>query len=229
VNVPTDLDPRPRPSTTRRWLSEARSWLSQARSWLSTHRAPASVVGGLAAASLLLWGGLVVASGDGPAATRGQQAAAPSPVGEDAGQDDAGQDDAGQEDAGQDDAPADGPDAAPTDPEPVPESDLMPELVAMPEPLDPDDHAPLDPTDADERWIVVLASYTRPTAAERDLRTRASDEDAALLWSSHYEGLTPELWVVFTGPFPDREAALDAADARGGDAYARELAPPADG
>ncbi|WP_052668345.1 SPOR domain-containing protein [Nitriliruptor alkaliphilus] len=223
--MPTDLDPRPSLTAARRWRSGARDGLSQARSWLSAHRAPVAVVGGLAAASLLLWGGLVIASGDGAAeATRGQQTATPSSE---------------NEGAGREEGRADGPDAEPADPEPTPEtdpttepvpaSDLMPELVALPEPLDPDEHAPLDPTDADERWIVVLASYTRPTAAERDLRTRASDEDAALLWSSHYEGLTPELWVVFTGPFPDRGAALDAADTIGGDAYARELAPPAAG
>lgn len=207
--MPTELDPRPH--------------LSEARSWLSAHRAAATVVGGLTAASLLLWGGLVVVTGSGATdpATRGQQAGAPSAIDAPAG------------DATDPGAPTADPDPTPDptpDPDPMPDpDDLSPELVAQPEPLDPDDHAPLDPTDAGERWVVVLASYTRSSAAERDLGARAADEDAALLWSSHYGGLTPELWVVFTGPFPDREAALDAADTVGGDAYARELAPPADG
>jgi hypothetical protein len=89
------------------------------------------------------------------------------------------------------------------------------------------EHAPLDPTDPDERWIVVVASYRGAAGAERAATERAEREghaDPQLLWSSHYPSLNPDLWVVYEGPFQDRATARAAAQGLGGGAYVRLLA-----
>jgi hypothetical protein len=89
------------------------------------------------------------------------------------------------------------------------------------------EHAPLDPTDPDERWIVVVASYRGAAGAERAATERAEREghaDPQLLWSSHYPSLNADLWVVYEGPFEDRASARAAAQGLGGGAYVRLLA-----
>jgi hypothetical protein len=87
------------------------------------------------------------------------------------------------------------------------------------------EHAPLDPTDADERWIVVVGSYSGEARAVREAERRSTDDEPRLLWSSHYPSLTPGWWVVYEGPFADRRAARDAADELGANAYVRLLRP----
>lgn len=84
--------------------------------------------------------------------------------------------------------------------------------------------APVALAGAQERWIVVIASLNGDDFAESDAWERAAREGGdAVLWSSHYPSLNPNLWVVFDGPFVDESLARDAANRRGGGAYERVL------
>lgn len=213
---------------------------AQVRTWLTEHRGATAVVAGLAAASLLLWGGLAVVASD-PSDRPGRadrdtvaggaddgastdtsdtDDADTAPDGDADGADDGtdadergeGADD-DAEDADADDEDADAEDADDEDDEDTPGPS-------------PDDHEPLDPSRGDERFIVVVASYASGPSAQRDAEAWAEREghEPQLLWSSHYPALQPDLWVVFEGPYPDRDAARAAADRLGGGAYLRDLA-----
>jgi hypothetical protein len=87
------------------------------------------------------------------------------------------------------------------------------------------EHAPLDPTRHDERWIVVVASYSSADSAQREAREWAdrAGHDPQVLWSSHYPSLNPDLWVVYEGPYAHRHAATVAASELGAGAYIRLL------
>jgi hypothetical protein len=87
------------------------------------------------------------------------------------------------------------------------------------------EHAPLDPSRHDERWIVVVASYSSADSAQREARQWAdrAGHDPQLLWSSHYPSLNPDLWVVYEGPYAHRHAATAAASELGTGAYVRRL------
>jgi hypothetical protein len=87
--------------------------------------------------------------------------------------------------------------------------------------------APLDPTHPDERWIVILSSFSGEQAArdEADARAARGGHEPKLLWSSHYPSLRPDLWVVYEGPFRDRATATGTADELGPGAYPRYLRP----
>jgi hypothetical protein len=84
--------------------------------------------------------------------------------------------------------------------------------------------APVDLGDG-SRWIVVVASLDGTANEGEDAESRAArlGDDGGVLWSSHYPSLNPGWWVVFEGPFPDEDAANDAAAARGGGSYPRLL------
>lgn len=86
-------------------------------------------------------------------------------------------------------------------------------------------HAPVALDDAGEPWIVVRASMASGDfdAAGAQERARELGVDGGVLWSSHYPSLNPNFWVAYDGPFPDAEAARNAAESVGGDAYARAL------
>jgi hypothetical protein len=89
------------------------------------------------------------------------------------------------------------------------------------------DLAPLDPTHPDERWIVIVASFSGEQAARDQAAARAArgGHEPKLLWSSHYPSLRPDLWVVYEGPFRDRATATSTADELGPGAYLRQLRP----
>jgi hypothetical protein len=87
--------------------------------------------------------------------------------------------------------------------------------------------APLDPTHPDERWIVILSSFSGEQAARAEAEARAAGSEPKLLWSSHYPSLRPDLWVVYEGPFRDRATAIATADELGPGAYPRYLRPQA--
>lgn len=76
-----------------------------------------------------------------------------------------------------------------------------------------------------ERWIVVLASLNSADFGPRDARARAQElgVSGAVLWSTHYPSLNPDLWVVFDGPFSSEAAAASAARNWGAAAYPRVL------
>ena len=86
-------------------------------------------------------------------------------------------------------------------------------------------YAPVAIEGSAERWIVVRASMPADEFEVADADERADElgADGGVLWSSHYPSLTGGLWVVFDGPFPDADAARDAAEAAGGGAYVRAL------
>jgi hypothetical protein len=86
-------------------------------------------------------------------------------------------------------------------------------------------YAPVPIEERRERWIVVRASMGANDFDAGEAEQRATDlgVDGGVLWSSHYPSLNPDLWVVYEGPFADRSAARDAADAVSGEAYARAL------
>ena len=48
---------------------------------------------------------------------------------------------------------------------------------------------------------------------------------AGVLHSDDFSSLRKGYWVVFSGQYPDQKAAQDAAQGKGGDAYAREVVP----
>lgn len=85
--------------------------------------------------------------------------------------------------------------------------------------------APIELSDGDGRWVVVIASLSEDSYDEAAARERAAEEgfDDNLLWSSHYPSLNPGLWVVFDGPFGDQEEARSAAAEIGGGSYPRLL------
>jgi hypothetical protein len=87
------------------------------------------------------------------------------------------------------------------------------------------EHAPVDPSRHDERWIVVVGSYSNADNAQREARRWAdrAGHDPQLLWSSHYPSLNPDLWVVYEGPYEHRHAATVAARELGPGAYLRLL------
>jgi hypothetical protein len=87
--------------------------------------------------------------------------------------------------------------------------------------------APLDPTHPDERWIVIVASFSGEQAARDQAEARAArgGHEPKLLWSSHYPSLRPDLWVVYEGPFRDRATATATAEELGPGAYLRQLRP----
>jgi cell division septation protein DedD len=87
------------------------------------------------------------------------------------------------------------------------------------------EHAPLDPSRYDERWIVVVGSFSSADSARREARAWADrgGHDPQLLWSSHYPSLNPDLWVVYEGPYPHRHDATRAKDELGPGAYLRML------
>lgn len=72
---------------------------------------------------------------------------------------------------------------------------------------------------------MVRASLASSDLDAPDAERRADELEArgGVLWSSHYPSLNPGLWVVFDGPFPDADAAAQAADAIGGGTYPRAL------
>jgi hypothetical protein len=86
-------------------------------------------------------------------------------------------------------------------------------------------YAPVPVEERRERWIVVRASMGAGDFDARAAEERARElgVDGGVLWSSHYPSLNPDLWVVYEGPFPDAEAARQAAESVDGDAYARAL------
>jgi hypothetical protein len=86
-------------------------------------------------------------------------------------------------------------------------------------------YAPVPVEERRERWIVVRASMGAGDFDARAAEERAQDlgVDGGVLWSSHYPSLNPDLWVVYEGPFPDAEAARQAAESVDGEAYARAL------
>lgn len=102
------------------------------------------------------------------------------------------------------------------------------ELAEDPQPWHFDEctSAPIELADRDDvRWIVVLASLSGADLDEAAARDRAAELgfDEQLLWSTHYPSLNPGFWVVYEGPFEDRDAAGAAADGFGDPAYARRL------
>ncbi|MCC5947543.1 MAG: hypothetical protein JJT89_03715 [Nitriliruptoraceae bacterium] len=86
-------------------------------------------------------------------------------------------------------------------------------------------HAPIAVPDGEARYIVVTASLFPDEVDEQEARRRAdaAGDEVVLLWSTHYPSLTPDLWVVAAGPFPDQDAADAEAQRRGGGAYVRGL------
>jgi hypothetical protein len=86
-------------------------------------------------------------------------------------------------------------------------------------------YAPVPVEERRERWIVVRASMGAGDFDARAAEERAKDlgVEGGVLWSSHYPSLNPNLWVVYEGPFPDAEAAREAAESVDGEAYARAL------
>jgi hypothetical protein len=174
---------------------------------------------------------------DAEALSRGVEAPTDEPDDEDAAADEPeGQDGSG-------DAPA-GEDAADAEEDAASEGTVVLDLdgrceveVASADEDDPRVHqawrhpecvlAPLDPTHPDERWIVVLSSFSGEQAArdEADARAARGGHEPKLLWSSHYPSLRPDLWVVYDGPFRDRATATAAADELGPGAYPRYLRP----
>jgi hypothetical protein len=230
---------------------ELRARAEQLRAWLADRRGAVTVLGGLVTTSLLVWGALLVVSG-GPqeprVASSGSSRADPITPGHEApGQEQAppergepaegdelpGLDDERDPDAGEDPAGGEGSGD-------VPDAATVVDLhgacrVEVQNEDDPDqlqpwtfpecEHAPLDPTDPDERWIVVVSSFSSAENAQREAQARGEDQDPQLLWSSHYPSLRPELWVVFEGPFPDRRTAREEADRLGAGAYVRLLRP----
>jgi hypothetical protein len=242
----------------------SREHLDEVRSWVAERRLATGVLGGLLAASLVLWGGLLLATGgdrtshltasgtdqggtgasgeDGEPFSSGieepESPPEPAPTADDeerdGERDDDADDDADDEESSRDAAAEDG-DADESEGTVVLELDGACEVEVD---ADAEDdaatrqawrhpecvYAPLDPTQADERWIVVVYSFSERATAEREARSRAGGSDEPrLLWSSHYPSLNPELWVVYEGPFEDRRAASEAADELGAGAYLRLL------
>lgn len=85
--------------------------------------------------------------------------------------------------------------------------------------------APVSLVGVQERWIVVVASLNGDDFRFQEALSRAASEGLSgrVLWSSHYPSLNPNLWVVYDGPFPTRQAASDAASRRGSSSYPRVL------
>ncbi|WP_217915726.1 SPOR domain-containing protein [Miltoncostaea marina] len=104
--------------------------------------------------------------------------------------------------------PATGPTAPTTDdvPEPQPEPRPQP----GPEP-DPGDGAS-DWPPGRAAWTAVLSSV-RDEADARAAKARVRDggDEAGVLWSSDFTGLRPGYWVVFSGVYDDRGAAVGQA------------------
>ena len=80
-------------------------------------------------------------------------------------------------------------------------------------------------SDSDTKWIVVHASLNGDDFDEGEALDRADQAGLTgqVLWSTHYPSLNPDLWVIYDGPFPDEEAATDAAAREGSGAYPRRL------
>ena len=72
-------------------------------------------------------------------------------------------------------------------------------------------------------WTVILAS--KGSRAEAETEARTAGADAGVLHSDDYSSLRKGYWVAFAGQYPDQEAAQAAAEAKGGDAYARRVVP----
>ena len=72
-------------------------------------------------------------------------------------------------------------------------------------------------------WTVVIASTG--SRAEAEKKAEAAGADAGVLHSDDFSSLRKGYWVVFAGQYPNRQAAQSAAEAKGGDAYARQVVP----
>ena len=116
-----------------------------------------------------------------------------------------------------------------------------PEPGATPDPAataDPDASATPDPgasaTGEPAEWpsdrtafTVVIASSASKAQADRRARREleGGGADVGVLNSDDYSSLRKGFWVVFSGQYESRKEASDAADARGGEAYARRVVP----
>ncbi|HYM58614.1 MAG TPA: SPOR domain-containing protein [Solirubrobacteraceae bacterium] len=75
-------------------------------------------------------------------------------------------------------------------------------------------------------WTVVLASTrSKAPAQRRARRPGASGAPVGVLNSSDYSSLSKGFWVVFSGQYESREAAAQAAEGFGKDAYPRRVVP----
>lgn len=84
---------------------------------------------------------------------------------------------------------------------------LLVSVVASPGAADP-----LPPEAFAKRWVVVLGSFPDAAAARREAAER-KQQDAHVLTSSDFVGLTRGYHVLVTGPYADRKEAQAAADA----------------
>jgi hypothetical protein len=71
-------------------------------------------------------------------------------------------------------------------------------------------------------WTVIVASSKSRAEAESKARAKPG---AGVLDSDGFTSLRKGYWVVFSGQYDSRKAAESAAEADGGDAYARRIVP----
>ncbi len=76
-------------------------------------------------------------------------------------------------------------------------------------------------------YTVVIASNPSRAQAEQRARKEASQGggEVGVLHSDDYSSLRKGYWVVFSGQYPSRQQAADAAQSRGSEAYARRVVP----
>lgn len=76
-------------------------------------------------------------------------------------------------------------------------------------------------------YTVVIASSASRAQAERRAREELDNgsADVGVLNSDDYSSLREGFWVVFSGQYESRSDAADAAETRGGEAYARRIVP----
>ena len=77
--------------------------------------------------------------------------------------------------------------------------------------------------DGKTAWTVIIASTG--SRAEAEKKARAAGADAGVLKSDDFSSLRKGYWVVFAGQYANQKAAQDAAEGKGGDAYARRVVP----
>jgi RNA polymerase subunit RPABC4/transcription elongation factor Spt4 len=75
-------------------------------------------------------------------------------------------------------------------------------------------------------WTVILASTRSKADAARKAKAAAKGgQPVGVLQSDEYSSLRKGFWVVFQGQHDSRQAAQDAAEQAGGEAYARRVVP----
>jgi hypothetical protein len=240
-------------------IDRSRAHIEEVRSWVAERRLASTVLGGLLLTSLAFWGALLVTTGgdrstppvasslpDEPTAASADEGARSRGLADEGLADESALS-RGLEAPADEDPPEGAPGGEGQDGEPPGTVlvDLDGRCEVEIDAAERDDPrmqqawrhpecvlAPLDPTRPDERWIVIVSSFTGEQAARQEAAARdgSSGQEPNLLWSSHYPSLRPDLWVVFEGPFRDRATAAATAEELGSGAYLRRLAahPPRD-